>query len=1729
MTGDLSFPGNRLVGPLAALCILTAAAPARGEIDLDHQDTLYMVAVSHLDTQWFWTVQTTIERFIPRTFAEVFDAFDRFPNFVFGWEGTIRYKFLREYYPDLWARLLVYVNDGRWFPAGSSVDAGDVNVPSTESLVRHILYGNQFFRREFGIESKDIFLPDCFGFSWALPSVAAHCGLLGFSTQKLGWGSAAGIPFDIGVWEGPDGNSIVAALDAGSYITTIDDDLSHDEKWRDRIAAQYEVSGVRAGYGYYGVGDQGGAPDDDSLAWLEQSIAGDGPLKVLSATPDQLFRDLTPAQRDSLPRYSGELLLTQHATATYTSQAAMKRWNRQNELLADNAERASVAAHWLGAADYPHEKLYDAWVRFLWHQMHDDLTGTSIPQAYIFSWNDLLIALNQFAATLTTAVGGVARALDTSVIGVPLVVMNPLAFERRDLTTATVRFENSETPDHVRVHGPDGAEVPSQITARHDDALEVLFKAHMPSLGFSVYDVRSADSPYAGARDLSATDDFILENERYLVEINADGDIARVFDKQHDQELLAEPMRFELFDANALFWPAWELLFVDIMAPPRKMTSEAQLRVLESGPARAAIEVRRSLSAVGGEAELVQRISLGTGEAGRRLEVATEIDWNFMNTTMKVAFPLAVANPKATYDIGLGTIERGNNTANLYEVPAQQWANLTAVDESYGVSLMSDCKYGWDKPHDNVMRLTLLHTPLAGRYHQDTMDIGRHTFTYALFGHEGDYRNGAVAQAARLNQPPLAFQTRPDTGPLGAELSLVEVSAPEVALRALKLAQESDLVIVRLQETSGRPVNDVTLTFGSGIDSALSLSGVEKELGPAEVVDGALTFDMAPYELRTFGLTPRRFDHPLSTATSRPLELPFNVDVMSRNEDRGDGDFGGQGRTLAGELVPRVLVDDGVRFELGASDPGELNAVACRGQQIPLDPRPGERLYLLMAAVGDTTAVFEIDDQAHGLTIQDFREPIGQWDNRVIDGHVIHEIEDLQPAYYKTDPIAWVGTHHHTPERDEPYLFTYMFKYILPVPEGARALHLPDEPGIHLFAATLAADANAETLAATRLHDGAEPLAALAAPLFDTPADPQSPPREAATSGGCASGELHRRSSWSLAPLILLLLAGLLALRAKRTATLAVAFISLTLLSGCGDSPSDPLEPPAHPWEERPPFCAVDESEIEALYDNMTLRQRIGQHVIADLPRAGSRLTDAARARLEEFALGGTFLAPVRMIATDDPEATMAFIHDAQTKAVEVTGVPMFVALDQEGGVYAAIDRLTGGSDSLSPMQMGVTRDPQVVYEQFLMMGRETRAMGLNMNLAPLIDTHTAIDNGNLNTRCFGPDPEINARLGVAAVGGLQQNLVLSVVKHFPGDGMTAENTHHVKLRNEATRQELEENLLGPFRRAFDFGAHGVMTIPAAYSAFDPNRSAITSRAVTTDFLRDELGFDGLVVTDDLHMEGVQIGIETDEIAAVEALKAGADLLLYVTVENSELELLYERIEAELAADRYPEDQFAASTKRILRYKQKYCLLQEPHRPTPDQWEDLLTELARPEDYDRTVAQAQRAAIMLAAGDELPLLDKRILCIAPNRILDDAAAGWSWLLTKTFCDALADLQPDGLESVLFFEPPDVTQIFNRVQHFVTQSDVLVMATFHSYFSLEQQALLDTLAESFDLPLVHVSLGVPFDHLRSPANVTTMLALMGVVPATLEAGAQILLGMQEAEGSVAALPQEMHGF
>ena len=427
---------------------------------------VYTIANAHLDTIWSWDFETTVSKYIYNTLNENFQRFLKYPEYKFNFEGSYRYELMKEYYPEMWEKMKSYIAEGKWNVCGSAFENGDVNVPSPEALFRNILLGNEYFDKNFGKRSCDIFLPDCFGFGYALPSIMHHANLKGFTTQKLTWGSAYGIPFDLGKWYGVDGNYVYGNTNPGSYTTTllkVRDKKLVKEKLADNEKYDLPMTAI-----FHGVGDRGGAPKEPSVKTVcdEIKLNDTNDIEVLSAPADKIFHDIDALPEDvkqKLPVWNNELVMTNHAVGGYTSRAIGKRWNRRNEEIADMAERACVTANAIDGYEYPQTELTKAWKRVIAHQFHDDLPGTSVQRAYRRSWNDYAMSLNQFTNEYEGAVKRVASLLDTSFAkGVAVVVNNPMEYERTSVVT--VKIPAKLCGKNITVFDADGKEYPAQIT-----------------------------------------------------------------------------------------------------------------------------------------------------------------------------------------------------------------------------------------------------------------------------------------------------------------------------------------------------------------------------------------------------------------------------------------------------------------------------------------------------------------------------------------------------------------------------------------------------------------------------------------------------------------------------------------------------------------------------------------------------------------------------------------------------------------------------------------------------------------------------------------------------------------------------------------------------------------------------------------------------------------------------------------------------------------------------------------------------------------------------------------------------------------------------------------------------------------------------------------------------------------------------------------------------------------
>ena len=1051
----------------SGLCLATTLIAGTPETpNLSKEKTLYLVPYSHLDTQWQWDYPTTIDVYLKRTLDEGFAMLDKYPEYLFNFTGSRRYAMMKEYYPEQYEKMKKYIAEGRWIVNGSTVDEMDVVNSSPESYLRHFLYGADFARKEFGVEALDFSLPDCFGFPATLPTLVAHAGLKGFTTQKLSWQSANPIPFNFGVWRGLDGSEIYAGLNCMDYTGKVPKDFDIDPEFTDRINRAGKSTGLYTDIRYYGVGDRGGAPrESDFLNALEASKRHRN-FNIRLCSMDQLFRDMEHQKDYSLPSYEGDLLLVEHSAGTLTSQAYMKRWNRKNERLLQAAERAASMASMLGVSHYPMERFHKAWDLLLGSQMHDMIPGSSISKVYEYTHNDEVLVMNFASSILTNAVGAISKSLDTRTEGTPVIVYNPVELPREELAEATVEF--AQIPAAIRVTSPEGKEVPAQIIEKEGNRVKILFLAQMPASGYAVYSVAPADKQESST--LKVTDN-TLENDYYKVKIDTNGDVCSIYDKQAQRELLREAARWELSYEHPLRFPSWNMEWVDRQLPVKEyVEGPARMRIVENGPVRVAIEVERTLRGN----VFRQIISLAAGEPGRLVQYDNQVSWQMRGRALRASFPLTVSSPKATYNWESATVQRDNNRSHKFESPSHEWFDLTDRSGDYGVSILEDCKNGSDKPNDHTLRLTLLYTPHANReYYGVWQDWGQHEFKYALYGHEGSWQKAGSDKRGRFfNEPLLTFLPGDKhDGSLGRVFSAVSIDKPNVKMLAMKRAEHAeDYYIVRFNEHYGNTVtDDVRVNFSRKIADAYETDGQERRTGKVNFTPEELRFTMGRYGIRTFAV---KFETPETSPSVRctPVNLPFDTDVVSLNNDRTNGEMA-EGSSFAGELFPETLTVDDIMFRMGNSASGQNNAVSLRGQRISLPAGKYDRLYLLLTADKDTKNVtFNIDGKTYPIDVQAWNGYIGQWECRLTDNTLSDVLYGIEPGYIKRDQVALLGTHRHTPDGDLSYRYSYIYKYEIPV-SGASSIKLPNAPGVKLFAITAAGNTNSLVTPAMNLYD----------------------------------------------------------------------------------------------------------------------------------------------------------------------------------------------------------------------------------------------------------------------------------------------------------------------------------------------------------------------------------------------------------------------------------------------------------------------------------------------------------------------------------------------------------------------------------------------------------------------------------------------------------------------------------
>ncbi len=1030
--------------------------------------------LSHLDTQWRWTERETIERFLPATVDANEALFDSAPGYVVSFEGAYRYQLLAEHDPERFARVAARVREGRWHVAGAPLDAFDANLPAPESILRHLLYGSSWLERRLGVVPRELLLPDCFGFPASLPTLAVHAGLDGFSTQKLRKGAeiraAFGVPFAYGIWIGPDGSELAAALDPGEYGKPPRCWPGDDPEWIaafDRLEAAGRPLRLMA---YFGVGDKGGALAPKAVARLAAGGRPAAPLQVAVGPSDRIYAATTAAERAALPRHAGDLLLRRHGTGCYSANGGMKGWNRVNERLARAAETAATLAWRLGRG-YPAARFERAWTRFLVRQMHDDLTGTAIPAAYRLSYGDEALAANDFAELLLDSMGQVARALDRSGPGRPVLVLEPHAGARSTLVEIGIAPGSAESIGSVL--DAEGRPLPFQIVAPTAAAPRLLVALETRGAGAELlFLTEERLDPISPAHAPQVTDGGLrLVGADLEARFDRAGDLAVLIERaaagdddaaRPGRPLLSAPVRLELLPDHPRKYPAWEIAWEDHSAPARARAGAPRaIQIVETGPLRAAIRIERE--ALGSRFIETWRLAAGSPW----LEVETEIDWRTRGALLVASLPTTASSPTFLCDLGVGAVERPVASEYLYEVPAYRWSAVTDESGGPGLALLCDQRAGRSHPDAGTLRLTLIHSPATLRRfpHQATQDFGRHRVRWALAPLPAQRPAGAANRLAEAwSTPPLAFAAESDSsaaerGPRRS--TLVDLGAHAASLLAVKRAEGSQRLLLRLRETAGARTT-LGVELAERARTVEELDATERPRDPARSgdlparIDEAEPFrvdvELRPWSLRTLAieLDPPHCRHAVG---HRPLELRGTRRGFSRDGEVAAGGFDDAGRSFPLELTPLLLEDGPVPFDLAAVHGG--GGVSDAGGGTIELPAGFAELWWLGASASElpVDARFTLGARTLAAHFPSWRHPLAAPDRLLFGGLSGRR---TRRGWSRRAPLAWYATHLHDRRgRNLAAERGMLFAVPLRLDGVGGPLQLPAASSLRLVAATL--------------------------------------------------------------------------------------------------------------------------------------------------------------------------------------------------------------------------------------------------------------------------------------------------------------------------------------------------------------------------------------------------------------------------------------------------------------------------------------------------------------------------------------------------------------------------------------------------------------------------------------------------------------------------------------------------
>ncbi len=799
---------------------------------------------AHIDVAWLWTLGQT-RRKAQRTFTNVLRLMEQFPDYHFTQSQPQLYDYVRRDDPALFEGIKARVAEGRWEPLGGMWVEADCNLSGAEALARQFVLGRKFFREHFGegAESPVLWLPDVFGYAWSLPQLIKLAGLEYFYTIKTGWNQYNKLPYESFWWQGLDGTRVLTHVSSGPELSESGTpDIRSTATYNANLTA-FTALGAWLNLRHkeaqrrvlisYGWGDGGGGPTREMNEHARELRAFPGLPQVRQGRVIGFFEALEAESGAKLPVWNGELYLELHR-GTYTTQARNKRANRKAEFLLHDTE---FAAAYAGLVDkeyvYPRETMARAWELLCLNQFHDILPGSSIGAVYVESQEQYAMLRALAEPVLEEALGVVARH-----VGGEVVLVNPTSFERHDLVMWPGAVPEGKQIGGAFVQAVEGGTLIGGVVLGPYSATGLRFEE------------RAGAAPDAEEYPLIA-EVRRLENAYVRVELNEAGDVVRIFDKQSSREVLpagAVANQFQAFEDRPLNWDAWDVdLFFDekvYLAEPAE-----SIRVVEAGPLRATIEIRRRIL----NSSYTQRLSLAYHSPC--LDVETVMDWRERHVLLKVAFPVDILSPTARYEVQWGHVERPthHNTSwdwARFETCGHKWVDLS--EGGYGVALINDGKYGHDI-RDNVIRLSLLRSPTEP---DPEADLGEQRFAYRLYPHAGGGAEalGAVAREAYCFNDPVRVVG--GGGGSGEALGTLIEASRNVIVETVKPAEDGRGIVVRFYEAR-RERGWVTLGFGFAVAEAWRTNLLEEDKERLEVGEAGVRVWVRPFEIVTVRVIPK--------------------------------------------------------------------------------------------------------------------------------------------------------------------------------------------------------------------------------------------------------------------------------------------------------------------------------------------------------------------------------------------------------------------------------------------------------------------------------------------------------------------------------------------------------------------------------------------------------------------------------------------------------------------------------------------------------------------------------------------------------------------------------------------------------------------------------------------------------------------------------------------------------